>query len=297
MNFSPLMCILQGARLLAHPSFDFPGALKELLKHSPNLNARDVAGNTSLMFCTNYGSNSTTLRLATVLIKAGAEINARNRYGATALFEPVMNGNLEAVRLLMESNIDHTIADYEGTTIEKLLLRPAVRSLFRDILAKRRTQQMRADGDIGKCALCGNPAKLRCSRCQRAWYCTSDCQRTHWASVHKRECNPTTVIVRTIPLAPELSRIVPIASSSRDGACPAFGDSMAVKVQGSDPGIPMLVCDRTRSYTRQILATDVASKLVQSYVRKEHGKAYFQTVAGVDDTLTFTLPALEPKPW
>ena len=282
--------------MITYPPLDFPGALKELLKHSPNLNARDAGGYTSLMVCTYYGCKSTTLRLAKMLINAGAEINAQNRFGATALFEPVMTGDLEAVRLLMESNIDHTIADYEGTTIESLLVRPAVRSLYHDVLAKRRTQQMRADGDIGTCASCGNPAELRCSRCQRAWYCTSDCQRTHWASVHKRDCNPITVIVRTIPLAP-FSRIMPIASSSRDGACPAFGDSMVVKVQGGDPAIPMLVYDRTRSYTRQILATDDASKLIQSYVRKEHGKAYFQTVAGVDDTLTFTLPALEPKPW
>ncbi|CAH1782565.1 unnamed protein product [Owenia fusiformis] len=39
-----------------------------------------------------------------------------------------------------------------------------------------------------KCAVCGDPATKRCSRCQNEWYCRRECQVSHWGK-HKAACN------------------------------------------------------------------------------------------------------------
>ncbi|ESO83594.1 hypothetical protein LOTGIDRAFT_179706 [Lottia gigantea] len=42
--------------------------------------------------------------------------------------------------------------------------------------------------DPPKCAVCGEPATKRCSRCQNEWYCRRECQVNHWTK-HKKACN------------------------------------------------------------------------------------------------------------
>ncbi|PIK56282.1 putative zinc finger MYND domain-containing protein 10 [Apostichopus japonicus] len=42
--------------------------------------------------------------------------------------------------------------------------------------------------DPPKCALCGDAASKRCSRCKNEWYCGRECQVKHW-SKHKIACN------------------------------------------------------------------------------------------------------------
>lgn len=37
------------------------------------------------------------------------------------------------------------------------------------------------------CIKCGNPAENRCSRCKKEWYCSRECQVTHWPE-HKELC-------------------------------------------------------------------------------------------------------------
>ncbi|XP_062503160.1 zinc finger MYND domain-containing protein 10-like isoform X2 [Corticium candelabrum] len=45
--------------------------------------------------------------------------------------------------------------------------------------------------DSPKCALCGQEASKRCSRCQNEWYCGRECQVKHWTK-HKIACNMMT---------------------------------------------------------------------------------------------------------
>jgi ankyrin repeat protein len=54
------------------------------------------------------------------LIEAGADVNARNAYGVTALFYPAMSGNREIAKLLLEY----------GANVNDALLEPLVESAF-----------------------------------------------------------------------------------------------------------------------------------------------------------------------
>ncbi|XP_059150753.1 zinc finger MYND domain-containing protein 10-like [Physella acuta] len=42
--------------------------------------------------------------------------------------------------------------------------------------------------DPPKCAVCGQLASKRCSRCQNEWYCRRECQVAHWKK-HKQACD------------------------------------------------------------------------------------------------------------
>ena len=39
-----------------------------------------------------------------------------------------------------------------------------------------------------KCAVCGEPAKQRCSKCKGEWYCSRECQLKKWKE-HKKMCS------------------------------------------------------------------------------------------------------------
>ncbi|XP_059485616.1 zinc finger MYND domain-containing protein 10 [Neocloeon triangulifer] len=45
------------------------------------------------------------------------------------------------------------------------------------------------DAPVNLCTNCSQPAKSRCSKCKKAWYCGRDCQLQHFP-YHKKECNP-----------------------------------------------------------------------------------------------------------
>ena len=38
-----------------------------------------------------------------------------------------------------------------------------------------------------KCAVCGEAAKQRCSKCKGVWYCSRECQLKNWKE-HKKMC-------------------------------------------------------------------------------------------------------------
>ncbi|XP_065166951.1 zinc finger MYND domain-containing protein 10 [Atheta coriaria] len=44
----------------------------------------------------------------------------------------------------------------------------------------------------GECALCGQPAIQRCSKCRKDFYCSRQCQVSHWQS-HKDKCTPLAI--------------------------------------------------------------------------------------------------------
>jgi len=49
----------------------------------------------------------------------------------------------------------------------------------------------KAEPDVPPCDYCGKnwTGKKSCSKCQSVFYCSVDCQRKHWKSGHKKECD------------------------------------------------------------------------------------------------------------
>lgn len=49
-------------------------------------------------------------------------------------------------------------------------------------------RQMESKSVKHTCVECDKPALRRCSKCHVAWYCSRDCQRVDWATIHKHVC-------------------------------------------------------------------------------------------------------------
>jgi hypothetical protein len=68
-----------------------------------------------------------------VLIGAGVDVNAQNRFGDTALMAAVRSGRLEAVQLLLDREADIRLADRDGRTVmswaERMGQRPIIQAL------------------------------------------------------------------------------------------------------------------------------------------------------------------------
>lgn len=49
---------------------------------------------------------------------------------------------------------------------------------------------MRVGRNMDECHVCHERCKpLRCTKCRQVWYCSRECQKTHWKAGHKRTCN------------------------------------------------------------------------------------------------------------
>lgn len=89
-----------------------PEIAELLLEKGANINARDGAGNTALMGVVFKGDKG----LTALLIDKGADINLQNYSGATALIYAVSYGHHDIARLLLEKGADQNAIDREGKT-------------------------------------------------------------------------------------------------------------------------------------------------------------------------------------
>merc|ERR1719427_1150088 len=171
LNVSAVFHVIIGARTLcgknplfrdiqlaAHRIMDVKNEhqkiLTKLLELGANMHAKDIAGYTPLHHCLTAYSNPTTLSMAKQLLVAGADPNLQNRFGCTALFEPVMAANLEAVQLLLEFGYDAGIScRYTATFL------PKISELFsradkRSVKKARASAKVDAVGSLRLCKVC-----------------------------------------------------------------------------------------------------------------------------------------------
>jgi ankyrin repeat protein len=90
--------------------------VKELIKAGADVNARNSSQGTPLMHAAKFnGAMTGRPEVIQELLKAGAEINAKNRRGETALHEAA-SGDIEVFRILLDAGADVNAASEPGQT-------------------------------------------------------------------------------------------------------------------------------------------------------------------------------------
>jgi hypothetical protein len=118
---TPLMMCVNGINLLSSTDkarfrSDHARVAKLLLAHGARPDARDVAGHTALYLAAADVSAQDALALVAPLVAAGADINAPNRFGATALHAAVMGGSQNAIAALLSHGADPHFKCHDGVS-------------------------------------------------------------------------------------------------------------------------------------------------------------------------------------
>ena len=89
-----------------------------MLENDANINIKNDDGSTSLMICACTGQYSEIVEL---LISYGADINATDKNGWTALMFASQNGYVESVKILLQYNADVNIQNKDRMTALMLI--------------------------------------------------------------------------------------------------------------------------------------------------------------------------------
>jgi len=175
----------------------------KLLELGADVNARDLAGDTPFQWIFhglsgNGGPNNVTRKMAKKLLKHGADVDAFNRYGDSALSTCIVENRLEDISFLLELGADPCKENQTGEQTRRLaVMNPAVMKLFgahqkRKAKEARKEMHSEAGGSFKKCQACQSYKKdtSRCTGCYLVWYCGSGCQKTDW-NAHKADCKKT----------------------------------------------------------------------------------------------------------
>lgn len=90
-----------------------------LLERGADANAAEANGTTALHWAVNRGDHE----LVAALIKAGADVNAQNAYGASAMSEAALLGDVKLLALLLEAGADVESPNADGMTALMVLSR------------------------------------------------------------------------------------------------------------------------------------------------------------------------------
>src|SRR5438093_1447612 len=107
-------------------------ALRALLKQGANVNATDGAGTTAL----HWASFRDDLESADLLIRAGAKVNATNDLGATPLWTASQNGSETMVKRLLAAGADPNVALLAGETPLMVAARSGSPAVVEQLLVK-----------------------------------------------------------------------------------------------------------------------------------------------------------------
>ncbi len=92
-------------------------SIKKLIEKKINVDSRNQQGLTPLIYTAQYCIPGEQMNsIMTDLIKAGADVNAKDPNGHTPLFRAATTGKLEAAQILLDSNANVNMANNDGAT-------------------------------------------------------------------------------------------------------------------------------------------------------------------------------------
>ena len=292
------------------------GVLKYLMKIGANVNAKDCAGYSVLFHCLTAFGNDDTLKMAKVLIDAGADPNLQNRFGCTALHENIMVQNYKAIDFLAKNGANPMVADNDGITPHYMArLFPQVTKMFSKAgikEAKNQRSEAKASGDNG-CFMCHatGSAMKRCTRCLVAFYCDRKCQKAPWPA-HKKKCKEHTK--NKVPLT-ETGQIeghdlcttfnytTGQAKTAKlsEQALPKSQVKVKIQIPLDGTRTPLLMYDKNKSFQTMIQPSDPNYDRIVDKVKSEGVfgmKGYFMAARGENGNLEIQVEnILTPEKW
>ena len=126
-------------------------AAKKAIAAGADVNAKDEGGWTALMFASQNGH----AEIVCTLIKAGADVNAKRKDGATALMRAALEGHTETVSTLIEAGADFNAKRKDGeTALMRAALKGHTEIVSALIKAGAKGHVKRKDG-VRRCCVCG----------------------------------------------------------------------------------------------------------------------------------------------
>jgi ankyrin repeat protein len=122
--------------------------VRTLIGQKTDVNAARVDGTTAL----HSAVNADRLDIADLLLRAGAEAAAKDRYGVTPLYLASLNGNADMIRRLLDAGVDPNTVDPGGETALMTAARTGAPAALRALLERGASIDAR-EPEFGQTAL------------------------------------------------------------------------------------------------------------------------------------------------
>ena len=203
---------------------EYKKCLLRLLSLGADVNVKDVAGYTPLHHCAQMYSNDVTLALAQILLKAGANVDAKNRFGDTPLMYATMASKFEVIQVLLDHGADPYAGEYTANVSANQIAQrfPRIQEMF----GKANQRKMKSDRKvvretvgISECNVCKtqDKGKKRCTGCYCVFYCGRECQVKDWDK-HKEDCKTYQEEYKPCVVQSSLFGQVPMTKNNITGA-------------------------------------------------------------------------------